>query len=245
MVEVLQHGTTASYNYSNHYHIPIRIRSGYVYIGTFLIGKVFFALKRTSHVFVKAIKHKRSTKILRTINSKEMYFKSDSVIFSNGEWIVASQASTGLCSQSLHYGNGFFEGIRSYKTDCGAAVFEARAHDDRLLYGANLMGISCPYTADQLVALTYELLDKNKLQDAYIRPFFITDADMGLRTTTDSAVILQCWEWGKYMGDKLLCIKTSRFERPNPRSCFVDAKVTGHYVNSILATNEAKDAGYK
>lgn len=173
-----------------------------------------------------------------------MYFKEDSVIFSNGDWVAAGQAGTGLYSQSLHYGNGVFEGIRSYKTKSGAAIFEAHAHYDRLLYGAKVMGIPCAYTAAQLVDYSYELLRKNKLEDAYIRPLIITGADMSLRTSNESTVILQCWEWGKYMGDKLLRIKTSRFERPNPKSCFVDAKVTGHYVNSILATNEAKDAGY-
>jgi branched-chain amino acid aminotransferase len=67
---------------------------------------------------------------------------------------------------------------------------------------------------------------------------------MGLLTSDESILTIQCWEWGKYMGDKLLRVKTSRFERPNPKSCFVEAKITGHYTNSILSTNEAKNEGY-
>lgn len=67
---------------------------------------------------------------------------------------------------------------------------------------------------------------------------------MALQTSQESILTILTWEWGKYMGDKLLRIKTSPFQRPNPKSCFVDAKVTGHYVNSILSTNDAKKAGY-
>jgi len=52
------------------------------------------------------------------------------------------------------------------------------------------------------------------------------------------------WEWGAYLGDKQLCLTISSFCRPHPRSVKIEAKVCGHYVNSILATNEAKDKGY-
>jgi branched-chain amino acid aminotransferase len=52
------------------------------------------------------------------------------------------------------------------------------------------------------------------------------------------------WEWGKYLGDKLLNVMLSSFQRPNPKSCFVEAKVVGHYTNSILATTEAKSKGF-
>lgn len=67
---------------------------------------------------------------------------------------------------------------------------------------------------------------------------------MGLASSEESSLIIQCWEWGKLMGDKLLRIKTSTYQRPNPKSCFVEAKVTGHYINSLLARNESKREGY-
>jgi branched-chain amino acid aminotransferase len=64
-------------------------------------------------------------------------------------------------------------------------------------------------------------------------------------TPTDEVHILLCaWEWGKYLGTNLLNVMTSSYQRPNPKSCHVDAKVTGHYVNSILATTEAKNNGF-
>src|SRR5690606_8425331 len=123
-------------------------------------------------------------------------------------------------------------------------IFKAEEHYERLKYGAKVMGIPFEYTVEELTAITYDLLERNGLADAYIRPLITTGANMGLYTSKESILTMQCWEWGKLMGDKLLRVMTSSFERPNPKSCFVEAKVTGHYINSILSTNEAKDAGF-
>ncbi len=173
-----------------------------------------------------------------------MYFNDQSVVFYNGEFVKAKEASSDLYSQSLHYGNGVFEGIRSYKTDNGARIFKPYEHYRRLKYGAEVMNINLNYSEEELTEITYKLLELNNLEDAYVRPLITTGANMSLLTSGETNVIIQCWEWGKYMGDKLLKVKTSKFQRPNPKSCFVEAKVTGHYVNSILSTNEAKSEGY-
>ncbi|MCH2194578.1 branched-chain amino acid transaminase [Kordia sp.] len=173
-----------------------------------------------------------------------MYYTNDSIIYHNGAYMHPEKASGNMYSQTLHYGNGVFEGIRAYKIKFGAKIFKAEEHYERLKYGAQVMGIPCNYSVEELVAITYKLLEKNNLEDAYIRPLLTTGANMSLLTAKESSLTIQCWEWGKYMGDKLLKVKTSRFQRPNPKSCFVEAKVTGHYTNSILSTNEAKNAGY-
>ncbi|MBA6153879.1 branched-chain amino acid transaminase [Gelidibacter maritimus] len=172
------------------------------------------------------------------------YSNNQTVIFHNGEFLKPETAKSNLYSQTLHYGNGVFEGIRSYKTPEGTKIFKAKEHYERLKYGAEVMGIPFHYTVEELTAITYDLLERNNLADAYIRPLITTGANMGLYTSKESVLTMQCWEWGKLMGDKLLRVMTSSFERPNPKSCFVEAKVTGHYTNSILSTNEAKDAGY-
>lgn len=173
-----------------------------------------------------------------------MYFNEQSVVFYNGKFIKAKEAFSGMYSQTLHYGNGVFEGIRAYKTKQGTKIFKSHEHYKRLKYGAEVMNIQFNYTEEELTQITYDLLKKNKLEDAYIRPLITTGANMSLQTSDHTNFIIQCWEWGKYMGDKLLKVKISEFQRPNPKSCFVEAKVTGHYVNSILSTNEAKNAGY-
>ncbi|WP_299157104.1 branched-chain amino acid transaminase [uncultured Tenacibaculum sp.] len=173
-----------------------------------------------------------------------MYYKEDSIIFYNGKFIKAKEAKENPYSQSLHYGNGVFEGIRAYNTPSGTRIFKSEEHYKRLKYGAEVMDIQFKYTEEELTKITYELLERNALKDAYIRPLITTGANMSLLTSNETNLIIQCWEWGKYMGDKLLRVKTSSFQRPNPKACFVEAKVTGHYINSILSTNEAKKEGY-
>jgi len=173
-----------------------------------------------------------------------MYYNENSVVFHNGEFKNPKDVLLETYGQTLHYGNGVFEGVRAYKTKNGTRIFRAEDHYKRLKYGADVMGIPFNYSVEELVKLTYQLLEKNNLEDAYIRPLITAGADMSLRTSSEANLTIQCWAWGKYMGDKLLRVKTSSFERPNPKSCFVDAKITGHYTNSILATNEAKSAGF-
>ncbi|GGI56193.1 branched-chain-amino-acid transaminase [Winogradskyella haliclonae] len=172
------------------------------------------------------------------------YYNKDSLVYHNGAIVKALGTSTQLYSQTLHYGNGIFEGIRAYKTTFGTKIFKARAHYKRLKKGAEVMDIPFNYSVEELIKITYELLKQNNYEDAYIRPLITTGADMSLKTSDESVLTIQCWKWGKYMGDKLLRVKTSKFQRPNPKSCYVDAKVTGHYINSILSANEAKKAGY-
>ena len=173
-----------------------------------------------------------------------MYYNEHTTIFLDGNWMKASEASTDLYAQTMHYGSGVFEGIRSYATADGARVFKAREHYERLLYSAEKMHIKLDYTVDQLVELTYQLLDHNGLENAYIRPLVYLGANMSLQPTDEVHVMLCAWSWDRYLGDKLLRVVTSSYQRPNPKSCHVEAKVTGHYTNSILATTEAKQKGF-
>ena len=166
------------------------------------------------------------------------------LIYLNGAWLEQEMASMNLNSQTVHYGNGVFEGIRSYKGENGPAIFKAKEHFDRLIYSASVMGIEMNHNADQLTKIAYELLEKNNLTDAYIRPLVYTGMDMGLNACSESYVYMMAWKWENYMEEKLQSVMISTYERPNPKSCVVDAKVTGHYTNSILATAEAKRLGF-
>ena len=173
-----------------------------------------------------------------------MYYTDDTIVYLNGEWIRAKDASTSLYAQTMHYGSGVFEGIRSYNTADGTRIFKAKDHYDRLLYSAEKMHIKMNLTTEELTNLTYELLEKNNLSDAYIRPLVYLGQNMSLQPTEEVNVFLCAWEWGKYLGDNLLNVVTSSYQRPNPKSCHVEAKVVGHYTNSILATTEAKAKGF-
>jgi branched-chain amino acid aminotransferase len=144
----------------------------------------------------------------------------------------------------MHYGNGVFEGIRAYDTPKGVQIFKAKEHYDRLHYSATVMHINLPYSSSELEQISYKLLETNNLKDAYIRPLVYLGENMSLTPTEEVNVVIMAWEWGKYLGDKLLNVMLSSFQRPNPKSCFVEAKVVGHYTNSILATTEAKSKGF-
>lgn len=173
-----------------------------------------------------------------------MYYGSNTTVFLDGQWLKASEASASLYSQSMHYGSGVFEGIRAYEVHGTPAVFKAEAHYERLLTSAASMHIPCNYSVAELTELTYELLERNQLTDAYIRPLVYLGENMTLSPVDESHLFLCAWEWGKYLGDKSLNVMVSSYERPNPRSVPVAAKVTGHYTNSILATTEAKRKGF-
>lgn len=173
-----------------------------------------------------------------------MYYNNDTIVFLDREWIKASEAKTDLYSQTFHYGNGVFEGIRSYDTPKGVKVFKPKEHYERLIYSAEKMGIKFDYTVEELTDYTYQLLEKNNFKNAYIRPLVYVGANMSLTTPAEVHTFIAVWEWGRYLGNDLLKATISDYQRPNPKSCHVEAKVTGHYINSILATNDAKARGF-
>ncbi|MTI38715.1 branched-chain amino acid transaminase [Fulvivirga lutimaris] len=173
-----------------------------------------------------------------------MYYNNDTTVFLDGKWIKAKDASSGMYNQTMHYGNGVFEGIRAYQSTEGSNIFKAKEHFERLIYSAKKMHIKLPYSVEELIQIAYTLLDKNELVDAYIRPLVYAGDSMSLMPSNDSHVFMAAWKWEKYLGDKPLNVMLSSFQRPNPKSCHVEAKVVGHYTNSILATQEAKELGY-
>lgn len=173
-----------------------------------------------------------------------MYYDKNTIVFLDGKWISAEKASASAFNQTMHYGSGVFEGIRAYHNTNGCNVFKAKEHYERFHYSAGKMHISIPYSVEELVQITYELLDKNDLTDAYIRPLAFVGDNMSLTPSDESHIFIATWKWKKLLGDKPLEVMVSSYQRPNPKSCHVEAKVVGHYTNSILATTEAKKLGY-
>lgn len=173
-----------------------------------------------------------------------MYYNENTIVYYNGEFIRATEAKGNVYDQSLHYGYAVFEGIRSYSTENGTRIFKAKEHYDRLEFSAKAIGIPYTYKTDELIELTYELLKRNNFSDAYIRPLVTCPPNMQLTKGKDAQLLLAAWEWGAYLGEKLLRLYTSSYRRITPASFKVEAKVSGHYINSIMATQEAKDLGF-
>jgi len=173
------------------------------------------------------------------------YYNNDTILYLNGEFVKASEARMDFYSQSFHYGYSVFEGVRSYKTTNGETkIFKAIEHYDRLQRSAEAVNLPYHWNTEELTAATYEILKLNNLQDAYIRPVVYAPSNMSFVQNEQSFIVIEVWAMQPFLGDKLLRIMTSSFERPNPKAFKIEAKAAGHYVNSLLASHEAKAKGY-
>lgn len=172
------------------------------------------------------------------------YYADDTILFLNGNFVHAKDAQTDLFGQTLHYGYGVFEGIRSYNTIHGTKIFRPQAHYERLAQSCAYMGIPFNYTPEELTQISYQVLRKNNLSNAYLRPLVFCSPNMSLTSPKEVYLMIAAWDWGKYFASNSLRLCISSYERPNPKSVHVEAKACGNYVNSILATTEAKTKGF-
>jgi branched-chain amino acid aminotransferase len=106
-----------------------------------------------------------------------------------------------------------------------------------------------PWTREQLVEACCDTVRANRLRECYLRPIaFLGEGEMGLAARPATRVAVAAWPWGAYLGDEGLRhgvrLKTSSFQRFHPNTMLTKAKAVGHYVNSILAAQEARGAGY-
>ena len=173
------------------------------------------------------------------------YYDSNTIIYNNGQFVKAAEAKVDLYSQSMHYGYSVFEGIRSYKTiDGSTKIFKPVHHFQRLQASAESLNMPYNWTVEELIEATYKVLADNNLGDAYISPLIYGPANMSFNQNTESYITIQAWEMAPFLGDKLLRVMTSSFQRPNPKGFKITAKAGGHYVNSIMASQEAKAKGF-
>jgi branched-chain amino acid aminotransferase len=171
-------------------------------------------------------------------------------IWMNGELVDWADAKVHVGVHGLHYGSGIFEGIRCYDTPGGPAIFRLRDHLARFERSAKVLHMDLPYTAEELRAATHELIAANGVASCYVRPIaFYGYGELGVSTSgnpVDVAII--SFPWGAYLGEEALrtgiSAKVSSWERVGPNVIPHVAKATGIYLNSMLATTEARRAGY-
>ena len=168
-------------------------------------------------------------------------------IWMNGELVDWKEAKIHVLTHTLHYGSGVFEGIRAYETDKGAAVFRLSEHVKRLFYSADALGMKISFSQEEIKQAILETIRVNEVKSCYIRPLvFCGYGIMGLNFEGSPIdVSIAVWPWGAYLGgQEAVRVKISKYIRIHPQSTIADAKICGHYVNSILATREAKAAGF-
>lgn len=174
----------------------------------------------------------------------------DGVIWYDGKLVPWREANTHVLTHSLHYGLSVFEGERAYKTDKGPAIFRHREHVDRLFNSGHIYMMKIPYTKEQIMQATRDVVKANNLDSCYIRPIaFYGSEKMGVSPRGAAVhVAIAAWPWGAYLGEegmeKGIRVKTSSFARHHINVTMARAKFAATYANSILANLEATTDGY-
>jgi len=174
----------------------------------------------------------------------------DGVIWYDGELVPWRDATTHVLTHTLHYGMGVFEGVRAYNAKQGTSIFRLQEHTRRLFDSAHIMGMTIPFDEQTISEAQRTAVRENGLESAYIRPMvFYGSEGMGLRADNLKVhVIVAAWDWGAYLGEEALengiRIRTSSYTRHHVNISMCKAKANGHYINSMLALQEAVTDGY-
>ena len=169
----------------------------------------------------------------------------------NGKIIPFAQATTHVSAFTLHYGVAAFEGIRCYKRDDGrSAVFRLREHIDRLFGSMKVCGNQVPFSVAEIENACLEVLRRNRLSEAYLRPLVYAgpgSLGLGAKDAPIEAVVI-AFPWGAYLGEEALTkgirAHVSTFVRGHVNHTMSKAKLSGQYINSVLAKCEAQRQGF-
>ncbi len=174
----------------------------------------------------------------------------DGFIWYDGKLVPWRDANTHVLTHSLHYGLAVFEGLRTYNTVNGPAIFRLDEHVERWFNSAKIYMMNMPYDMDTLLEAHKEVVRANKLDSCYVRPIaFYGSEKMGVSPRGATVhVAIAAWPWGAYLGPEALengiRVKTSSFARHHVNVTMARAKFAATYANSILANMEAVDHGY-
>lgn len=168
----------------------------------------------------------------------------------NGRLVPWADANIHVLSHGLHYGTGVFDSLRVYATDGGPAILAHRAHAERLARSARLYGMELPYDVDALMEATRALVRDTGLSSCYVRPIAYRGAGpLGVSPRgCPVEVAIAAWRWGAYLGadahERGIRAKVSSWQRIGHAALLPAAKATAHYLNSVLARQEAEEVGY-
>ncbi len=171
-------------------------------------------------------------------------------IWMDGKLVAWQEATVHVLTHSLHYGLAAFEGLRCYKGRNGSAIFRLHEHVDRLFESTHIALMRMPYDKKQVAEAIVETVRANRLEACYIRPIvYVGYGAMGLYPGDNPIrLAIAAWRWGTYLGEEALVngirAKVSSFTRHHVNIAMTRAKVSGYYVNSILAKQEVKADGY-
>ncbi|MFL5628771.1 MAG: branched-chain amino acid transaminase [Ktedonobacteraceae bacterium] len=175
------------------------------------------------------------------MDAKELYM--------NGEFVPAERGMISVRTHGFAYGTGCFEGIRGYwnEEDQQVYLFRLREHYERFLSSCKILQISLPYTVEQLIDITIELVRRNdQRQDVYLRPVAYKGSEtLGVRLHgLEDHFIITSEPVGNYIQTTGLTCGISTWRRVDDNMIPARAKIIGSYVNSALAKSEAMQNGF-
>jgi len=174
---------------------------------------------------------------------------SDKIWF-DGKLVPWDKATVHVGVHALHYGSSIFEGIRTYETGHGPAIFCLDPHVDRLYNSAKIFRMEIPYAKAQIRQAILDTVKTNEHQSCYIRPLVfrgLNGFSLDSRACPVHVIILTI-EWGRYLGPEAIeqgvDVGVSSWWRMAPNTFPASAKIGGQYINSQLIAMEAADHGY-
>ena len=179
-----------------------------------------------------------------------MPIHASKTLWFNCKLVPWEQANVHVMTHALHYGSSIFEGIRSYSTPKGAAIFRLQPHIRRLYDSAKIYRMEIPYTPEDIAEACRSVIRDNELTDAYIRPLVWRGyGELGVNPLGSPVeVMVAAMRWGAYLGteglEKGVDVQVSSWNRTAPNTLPAMAKAGGNYLSSQLIVMEAVRHGY-
>jgi branched-chain amino acid aminotransferase len=175
------------------------------------------------------------------------YTPTDKIWF-NGQLVPWAEAKVHVLAHGLQYGTGVFEGMKSYPTAEGPAIFRLDAHLERFYKSAELYDLAIPYTMQALTDASLEVIRANNLDAAYMRPVAFFDAGTLSVWTQECpvTVAIAAVPTGKYLAnaDAGVKVTVSPIRKFDNSAIPAWAKACGQYINSARAVNDAQRRGF-
>lgn len=171
-------------------------------------------------------------------------------IWMDGQLIDFQNAKVHVLTHGLHYGTGIFEGIRSYSTTNGHAIFRLDDHIKRLYNSGKAYFMQFEFEPDELKLATIDVVKANKLGDCYIRIIaFYGYGKLGVNPLPNKvSIAITAWKWTEHIRKEDLelgiHLMVSSWEKVGSRSLPTHAKGVANYANSALARMEALKSGF-
>jgi branched-chain amino acid aminotransferase group I len=179
--------------------------------------------------------------------SSSLIAQHKSVIWMDGQFISWDEAQIPILTHGLHYASAVFEGERAYN----GKIFKLHEHNERLHASAKALGFEIPYAVSELDSITNELIQRNNLQEAYIRPIaWCGEETMSVASHSCTVhTAIAAWPWKSYFSDgsslrEGLKLMWADWVRPAPSTAPVTAKAAGLYMIGSLSKNKAEHAGF-